>query len=468
MQQIIEKLNEIQKYIEQQDDEIKKLKQSNLPIVEELLNHLGKDNVDSSKIGCSRYLNEHYGNLYWNSNQAPNKFLISVKLINECIDVASKYGGRVFGGYVRNVLIPHFYGLKSPGFKDVDLWFTSSSEALKFVLDMGNKLIYRNNTDQYNNQKGKVVYPFGRSQFMLVDEHNNEVVIIDVITSDTLPVNDLNVNQLTYNTVQSYRSFGKEDTMMLMKLIKEKTATKLPGYSEKEFEKAGMAWGFVQDSRLEKLTQNGWKIDNGEKVLKDNVYWNSNQDDMTFNKSLQEIDDCITVASKYNGRVFGGYVRNILVPKLYNQPLVGFKDVDLWFTNQSDANWFILQMGDKLTVKVYTDQYNNFKDNKVRYPFGRTQFMLLDELKNPVVIIDVIVSEKLPINDLNVNKLTFNTDGWASFSNCSVDTLKQLIRDKETYRLPYYSEKDYKDANMDWLPQKARLEKLERLGWKVY
>src|SRR6187431_2333642 len=158
MQNIIDKLNEIQKYIEQQDNEIQQLKniKYTIPIMEEPLpNHLG-DNDVKSNIGCLKYKDTGIYGPYWNSNQSPDKFKISVKLIDGCINVASKYGGRVFGGYVRNVLIPHFYNQKSVGFKDVDLWFLKPSDALNFVLDMGDRLSYKNTTDQYNNQIGKV------------------------------------------------------------------------------------------------------------------------------------------------------------------------------------------------------------------------------------------------------------------------------------------------------------------------
>ena len=35
-------------------------------------------------------------------------------------------------------------------------------------------------------------------------------------------------------------------------------------------------------------------------------YWNSNQDREIFNKTLRNVDDCLEIASRYDGRVFGG------------------------------------------------------------------------------------------------------------------------------------------------------------------
>lgn len=449
MQEILKELETIKNYIESQDQLIKT--QDTLIKKQKVL--LNKKTSNDTK---------HY----WNTNQAKSLYDKSILLINECIQVASKYGGCVFGGYVRNHLIPSFYNLPLPGFKDVDLWFTSSSEALKFTLEMGNRLVYWSNLDEKTPNKKQVRYPFSRTQFMLMDE-GNDIVMIDVIVSDELPVNDLNVNQLTFSN--GYKSYGKEDTMTLMACIREKTATRLPGYSKLEYEKENKDWS-IQPARLQKLLDLGWHIKEYKNIKNNNekrgYYWNSNQSEEEFNKSIKLINDCIDVASKHDGRVFGGYVRNVLVPASFNKKSPGFKDVDLWFKNINDAEAFEFEMGTKLEILKFTDRYNN-QEGQVVYPFDRQQFMLMDHKKS-VVIIDVIVSEKMPVNDLDVNQLTYSTTkGWVSYNNAPSWTLQCHINNKVAYRLPGYSEKDYKNKGMNWIPQIDRLQKLEELGWKV-
>ena len=445
MQEILNKLNEIKNYIELQDQLLKEKK------VQDFLQVLEPDTSDKT------------APTYWNSNQEPSLFNKSVLLIEECIKVASKYGGRVFGGYVRNVLIPHFYGLKSPGFKDVDLWFTSSEEALKFTLDMGNRLVYKSTNDVYGCH-GKINYPFGRTQFMLNDNEGNQIIIVDVIVSDELPVNDLNVNQLTYSAI-GYKSFGQDHTMTLIECIKNKTATKLPGYSVNEFDKINKDWSF-QLERLQKMQDLGWVIHNISENEDDYYthYWNSNQLPEVFKKSIVVIDDCIKVASKHGGRVFGGYVRNVLIPAIYNQPSPGFKDVDLWFTTHHNAAAFLIEMGYNMKKLCTTDQYN--KKGKVVYPFDREQFMLLHNNAN-VVIVDIIISLTLPVNDLDVNQLTYSTH-WEAFGKYRVESLQHQIMNKEAYALPGYSKIYYEKNDMDWTQQIPRLNKLCKMGWRIH
>ena len=80
-------------------------------------------------------------------------------------------------------------------------------------------------------------------------------------------------------------------------------------------------------------------------IKKPKLYFNSRHSNEEFKKSIEHITECIDVASKYGGRVFGGYVRNYLVPVLYKQECPGFKDVDLWFEYQEHADSFIRVMG---------------------------------------------------------------------------------------------------------------------------
>lgn len=52
----------------------------------------------------------------------------------------------------------------------------------------------------------------------------------------------------------------------------------------------------------------------------------------------------VKLAAQYNGVVFGGYVRDIIVPKIkldVSLSSIDFSDMDFWFKHQVDADNFI-------------------------------------------------------------------------------------------------------------------------------
>jgi hypothetical protein len=174
-----------------------------------------------------------------------------LKGVDDCIKIASKYNGRVFGGFLRNVLIPRYYNYSCPGYKDVDIWFTNKEQADFFVKDMNAKL-----TKIMTKFTPYLCYPFTREQYFLLDINGTvgkNSPIIDVIISKECPVNDLNVNTLTFHWYEGYKSFGKDETQFLMESIKNKKAVMLPGYNFNHF---------LQKDRLSKLNQLGWEIKN--------------------------------------------------------------------------------------------------------------------------------------------------------------------------------------------------------------
>ena len=119
--------------------------------------------------------------------------------------------------------------------------------------------------------------------------------------------------------------------------------------------------------------------------------------------------ECVRCASEHNGCVFGGYVRDVVLPIYLNKSNVGvkiqdckFKDVDLWFKNDEDASAFITAMGPMLR----SNPKHDIKESSAEYPFVRKQFyVVVDE--TVLFWIDVVISEKLPVNDFEINKVCF-------------------------------------------------------------
>ena len=49
---------------------------------------------------------------------------LAINMINECLETAGSFGGKVFGGYVRDVIVPRLANREcSVKFNDVDVWF---------------------------------------------------------------------------------------------------------------------------------------------------------------------------------------------------------------------------------------------------------------------------------------------------------------------------------------------------------
>lgn len=110
------------------------------------------------------------------------------------------------------------------------------------------------------------------------------------------------------------------------------------------------------------------------------------------------IKECLVIAGKYDGKVYGGFVRDVIVPTENQQQVLKWKDVDIYFSESENSELFVKEMGRKL--KPY-----NFP-NPNEYPWKRSQYHLY--LWDVCVAwIDVIVSKNFPVNDFHVNHLVY-------------------------------------------------------------
>ena len=126
--------------------------------------------------------------------------------VEDMIDKAGAHGGKVFGGYVRDIVMS---ALSNEGrylggnfFKDVDIWFQSEAAAQAFVTDCGLRL----NPDELFNAERFGRYAFDTSQYILdiVGKETESTppllcpIFVDVVVSETVPVNDFTCNLLLY------------------------------------------------------------------------------------------------------------------------------------------------------------------------------------------------------------------------------------------------------------------------------
>jgi hypothetical protein len=122
----------------------------------------------------------------------------------------------------------------------------------------------------------------------------------------------------------------------------------------------------------------------------------------------------LNIASDYRGYAFGGIVRDFLVPRLYatnNDTKLDFKDVDLSFGSSDDANNFINYLSNPnsslVLRKAETVGYTKIDEHRIyKNVFERYQYVVVFNGQD-LFILDIIVSEYFPVNDMSVNLLMF-------------------------------------------------------------
>lgn len=161
----------------------------------------------------------------------------------------------------------------------------------------------------------------------------------------------------------------------------------------------------------------------------------------------------VQIASRHSGLCFGGFVRDVLVPYMNNPSLdkAVFSDVDLWFTEQKDADAFISDT--KFILSLINEEYSlTFELNSSPhpggkiYPFGREQYHLYLG-KQFISFIDVVVSSTIPVDDFDINRLTIRIEEGkliSKFFGQSLNILDDTER-KRTTMLDSYIKRLLKD-----------------------
>lgn len=125
--------------------------------------------------------------------------------ITECVDIANKNGGWIFGGFLRDVIFPMSRG-STPhelNFKDIDIWFNADDLATTFIADVNRSVNIRIDRSKAVDPKAYGKGRITRNQYHLF--HNGLCIAwINVVVSRTVPVDDFDVNMLFY----SGRSFA--------------------------------------------------------------------------------------------------------------------------------------------------------------------------------------------------------------------------------------------------------------------
>lgn len=146
---------------------------------------------------------------------AKEKNILQITTNNTNIEIflkdASRLGGKIFGGYVRNIIIPMKYNINYGRTYDIDIWFKNENMCERFLELYKNFLLCVKKCEK---NKKWVYY------------HKKYKIIIDIYISKNMPSVDFNINRLTYtiNNKGLYKpkSYSCESTEQLIKCTIEK------------------------------------------------------------------------------------------------------------------------------------------------------------------------------------------------------------------------------------------------------
>ena len=182
----------------------------------------------------------------------------------------------------------------------------------------------------------------------------------------------------------------------------------------------------------------------------------------TIHNTLQSIDKCIRVASSFGGKIFGGYVRDVVVPRMKDPYCnVNFNNVDIWFISQESADNFTKSF-DEIIINFLTKcllTINNKIVSVVPY---------LLKIDNRYIDFRVIINPLLPVDDMNVNKLIYyyqNDIGILTSDDSDATTLLNLrdsINDKTMIMFDDYINKVTTNS-----VHINRINRFLSLGWTI-
>lgn len=125
--------------------------------------------------------------------------------------------------------------------------------------------------------------------------------------------------------------------------------------------------------------------------------------DTKWKLMLSDISLCLSIAGVYGGQVFGGFVREVVIPYMNDQTVdISYKDVDIWFKNKHELSNFVRLMDN--TGYQFRKHGPYEGDNNLWSEFKRYQYALLSMNGTLIAWINAFISDMLPVNDFDVNQ----------------------------------------------------------------
>lgn len=110
--------------------------------------------------------------------------------------------------------------------------------------------------------------------------------------------------------------------------------------------------------------------------------------------------NCLQEAGRHNGRVFGSYVRDVIVRReLEPSAPIESRPIDLWFDDELKLVQFRAAMGSTLELQPGPGT-SHFR------PFNSQNFTL-HHVGLPIATVTITLSDRLPVNDFDISFLTY-------------------------------------------------------------
>lgn len=138
-------------------------------------------------------------------------------------------------------------------------------------------------------------------------------------------------------------------------------------------------------------------------------------------KYLHEfVTNILTIAHGYEGVAFGGYVRDV-IPKILAQNFdeVEVKDLDIWFRTEDGRDGFVKAACKYLTKGIKTS--SSAGEGLLVENYG-----IKDSYGEPLLWTDLVVSETFPVNDFNINMLTWDVVNKC-FTTHSTESVPEIL-----------------------------------------
>lgn len=191
-----------------------------------------------------------------------------------------------------------------------------------------------------------------------------------------------------------------------------------------------------------------------------------------LNIILTEIESIIKILNSFEGKVFGEYVREVIVTRMKNSDCdVTFNCVDIWFQNQTKADDFIKFMNICIGYKFLREEIYLSKNIDLRtfHEPKQYKYFLHEDI---CVKFNIIVHPSFPLNNFDVNCLTYfylngNQVIEEGFPEDKKEQIIEAIYKKEATMTKYYFF-DMINHRLTY-PERAKMmnELFENRGWGI-